>query len=77
MFFNAYHFSYKILLLISAPICHPNFSQFVPCVRLLFQDHREIYKHSLQRENETISEEFRKQHKMLINFYAKQVEVKG
>lgn len=48
---HAYHFSYKILLLISAPICHPNFSQSVPCSRLSFPDRREIDKHSLQRRN--------------------------
>lgn len=42
-----HHSSYKILLLISAPVYHPNFSQFVPCVHLLFQDHKETYTHSL------------------------------
>lgn len=45
---RAYHFSYKILLLISAPVCHPNFSQSVPCSHLSFPGRREIDKHSLR-----------------------------
>lgn len=52
---HAYHFSYKILLLISAPVCHPSFSQSVPCRRLSFPDRTEIDKHSLQTENDIIT----------------------
>lgn len=44
-----HRFSCRKLLQVSVPIFRPNFSRFVPCVRLLFQDHKEIDKHSLKR----------------------------